>query len=73
MYDFLIKHDIFDSQEEYFKNRTKAELIYMFSYNKEPGDKETIIRLYNDFVKMHSIWITKSITITVFTKGCIKG
>lgn len=51
MYDFLIKHDIFDSQEEYFKNRTKAELIYMFSYNKEPGDKETIIRLYNDFVK----------------------
>lgn len=51
MYDFLIENNLFEKEEEYFKNRTRAELIYMFSYNKEPGDKQKIIHLYNEFVK----------------------
>ncbi len=51
IYEFLVKNNLLEAEEEYFKNRTRAELLYMFSYNKELGDKQKIINLYNDFVK----------------------
>ena len=49
-YDFLVKNNIFEREEHYFKQRVVAELKYLFIYNKK-GDKTQTIKLYNEFVK----------------------
>ncbi len=49
-YDFLVKNNIFEREEQYFKQRVIAELKYLFIYNKK-DDKTQTIKLYNEFVK----------------------
>ncbi len=51
VYDFLIENDLFDTQEQYFKEMAKLELDYISGFAKSKNVAWKIKKTYNNFVK----------------------